>query len=146
MRKLSKTTPTPVENMQMSEAVDTSRFREMLLAEKERLQKNISSFELNHLNGEGQSARLGELSDFDMNHPAEMASETFDRVRDMALETNDADLLSQVQQALLKIEKGTYGLCDRCGAPIPVERLEILPYATFCIRCQDILEGSGGSF
>jgi RNA polymerase-binding protein DksA len=40
-----------------------------------------------------------------------------------------------IRQALKRLAAGTYGICDRCSAPISAERLEILPLATLCIRC-----------
>lgn len=44
--------------------------------------------------------------------------------------------LSRVEQALRKIESGTYGRCDSCGKPIEPERLEALPEANLCHRCK----------
>ncbi len=44
--------------------------------------------------------------------------------------------LDQINKALEKIEKGVYGVCEVCGKQIKRERLEILPYARFCIECQ----------
>ncbi|MCC6445437.1 MAG: TraR/DksA C4-type zinc finger protein [Armatimonadetes bacterium] len=127
----------------MAEGLDVDQYRRLLREERDRLQGE-SDF-VDNTGNEDASSDRGELADYDTNHPADMATETFDRTRKMALETNDEDILSQVNQALQKIEDGTYGSCDRCGAAIPVERLDILPYATFCIRCQDILEGSVAS-
>jgi DnaK suppressor protein len=43
--------------------------------------------------------------------------------------------LADVERALAKLDDGTYGLCDRCGALIPVERLEARPWAVLCVRC-----------
>lgn len=44
--------------------------------------------------------------------------------------------LDQVQDALRRIEEGRYGRCERCGKPIPRERLELLPHARYCVPCQ----------
>ena len=46
-------------------------------------------------------------------------------------------MLEQVNDALRKIDDGTYGLCDRCHKPIAPGRLEALPYATLCIECAE---------
>ena len=46
-----------------------------------------------------------------------------------------AATLADVERALEKVADGTYGLCDRCGASIPDERLEAIPMATLCVRC-----------
>ena len=43
--------------------------------------------------------------------------------------------LADVERALAKLDDGTYGLCDRCGAVIPEERLEARPWAVLCVRC-----------
>jgi DnaK suppressor protein len=44
--------------------------------------------------------------------------------------------LTQIEKALERIDDGTYGLCAGCGKAIPIERLEIIPYATLCVNCQ----------
>jgi DnaK suppressor protein len=44
--------------------------------------------------------------------------------------------LAQVDQALARIERGDYGICEGCGVDIPVERLEAMPSASYCINCQ----------
>ncbi|MEU7902678.1 TraR/DksA C4-type zinc finger protein [Actinoplanes sp. NPDC049118] len=44
--------------------------------------------------------------------------------------------LEQVTGALRRLAEGSYGLCEKCGAHIPVERLEVLPHARFCMPCQ----------
>jgi DnaK suppressor protein len=46
-------------------------------------------------------------------------------------------LLADVTRALEKFDEGSYGLCDRCSAEIPSERLEILPWAVLCVRCAE---------
>ncbi|MFI7574862.1 TraR/DksA family transcriptional regulator [Micromonospora sp. NPDC049497] len=44
--------------------------------------------------------------------------------------------LDQITDALHRIAEGRYGTCERCAAPIPAERLEVLPHARFCVPCQ----------
>src|SRR3546814_13132406 len=41
-----------------------------------------------------------------------------------------------ISAALAKIDAGTYGICERCAAPIPFARLEAVPYAAYCVTCQ----------
>ncbi len=74
------------------------------------------------------------------NHIADDASEIFDRERDLALQSNSQDLLTQVEAAIGRIDEGHYGICARCGKQIPPERLEALPYAIYDIDCQSIAE------
>lgn len=50
--------------------------------------------------------------------------------------------LAQVEMALARLETGAYGICQRCGEPIDVARLEVLPAATLCVGCQRQAEKS----
>ena len=74
------------------------------------------------------------------NHIADGATEVFERERDLALQSNSQELLTQVEAAIERIDEGRYGVCVRCGKQIPPERLEALPYAIYDINCQAIVE------
>ncbi|NMC29267.1 MAG: hypothetical protein GYA45_04250 [Pelolinea sp.] len=52
-----------------------------------------------------------------------------------SLNSHNQKLLAQIEDALGKIENGTYGVCDHCGKPIDPDRLKILPYASYCMEC-----------
>ena len=58
-----------------------------------------------------------------------------DRSLDYTLEDNEEHLLASIDDALKRIEDGTYGICTNCGRPISEERLEALPWAELCIDC-----------
>lgn len=117
-----------------------SRFKKRLEAKKSDLIATILQLEDNGLHS-AVSNTTGELSTYD-NHPADMGSETFERGKDLGLQDNERVLLSSVERALEKIHHGTYGRCDRCGGEISHERLDALPWATQCIRCQQTAEQS----
>jgi DnaK suppressor protein len=51
----------------------------------------------------------------------------------------DVTLLREVEEALRRIEHGTYGLCQECGEPISAKRLQAVPWAKFCVRCQEMV-------
>ncbi len=61
---------------------------------------------------------------------------TVDRERDLALSAQAAAAVQEIDDALAKIERGTYGLCENCGEVIPAARLEALPYARLCVACK----------
>jgi len=112
--------------------------RRQLLAERRRLladRERVSAWHQEAI----QSEATGELSDYD-NHPADVATETFEREKSSVLESNIEDLLNKVETALRKIEEGTYGRCEICGGEIRPERLEALPYAELCLDCQARIE------
>ena len=48
-------------------------------------------------------------------------------------------LLREVEEALVRVKEGTYGVCQECDEPISPKRLQALPWAKFCVRCQEML-------
>jgi len=73
-------------------------------------------------------------------HLADHASEMLDREVDESLEENAEQLVHEIDVAVARIDAGTYGICARCGQPIPEDRLEAVPYATLCLDCKRIEE------
>jgi RNA polymerase-binding protein DksA len=69
----------------------------------------------------------------------EEATETLELEKRLALENRIRQEISGIEHALDKYEKGTYGLCDNCGKPIALERLEALPQASLCVNCKALL-------
>jgi DnaK suppressor protein len=74
------------------------------------------------------------------NHLAEDGSSVSEAERIESLAEDLRDLLRQIDGALARMERGRYGICQRCGKPIAAERLEAFPYVEFCIECQSTLE------
>lgn len=118
--------------------IDTEKFRARLLEEKARLEADRARLSVK--SGTGMTEETGELSDFDMNHPADASAVLFEREKEMALDRNLDELLARVHEALKKLEEGTYGLCEVCGRPISAARLEALPHAIYCIECQERID------
>ncbi len=69
----------------------------------------------------------------------EEATETLELEKRLALENHIRQEMSDIEHALEKFEKGTYGLCENCGQPIDPERLEVLPQAAYCLKCKALL-------
>lgn len=108
-------------------------FKKILLQEKAVLEKQYHDLEQGNLMA-SQSDFTGEMP-FEEEYAASGTS-TFERERDLSLSENVKDLLQRVNEALARIEEGTYGICEMCGEKIPEERLEALPYANLCILCK----------
>lgn len=91
-------------------------------------------FDSGNNNGLEQSLRdtTGELSAYD-NHPADLGSEMFEREKDIALNENAERHLTDINEALQRIESGDYGVCRTCGKAISFERLEAMPTAAYCV-------------
>jgi len=116
----------------MTKKLDVEKFRKLLLKERERLELELRA-------ATADAGSHLELSDYD-NHPADAASETYERTKDYALEENFREIIERIDEALRKVDDQTYGTCDRCGDPINPERLKAIPYATLCIGCQETVE------
>lgn len=67
---------------------------------------------------------------------ADAAQTTSERARVLSLAEGLQQRLEDVQDALVRIEKGTYGKCEGCGNNIPPERLEAIPAAKLCMTCK----------
>ncbi|MDQ2732365.1 MAG: TraR/DksA C4-type zinc finger protein [Armatimonadota bacterium] len=119
--------------------IDPKKFRPLLEQERERLMKSVHPEGDTRL-GEDSADFVGDLSDYP-DHPADLGTETFERDKDAALRDNARDLLEGVENALLRMDSGSYGLCATCGKPIPEGRLLALPSAVNCVPCQTTLEG-----
>jgi DnaK suppressor protein len=119
-------------------AIDTDHFRKLLLDERTRVQAALQNLHDDHAGSLSEEA--GEETAFD-NHLADTATETYDRELDYTLEENSEHVLAEIDDALKRIDDGTYGICTNRGEQIPLERLEALPWATLCIDCQREREG-----
>ncbi len=111
--------------------VDTERFRQKLLEERQRVIEAISY--LHEENPGTIEDETDEVVGSVDNHLADTATVTVDREIDYTLEENSEHVLAEIDAALKRIEDGTFGICRTCGKPIEPERLELLPYATQCI-------------
>ncbi len=69
-------------------------------------------------------------------HIADHASEMLDREVDESLGENAEVIVREIDDALSRIDAGTYGTCIQCGQPIPDERLAAVPYAVLCVSCK----------
>jgi|ERR1041385_4779054 RNA polymerase-binding transcription factor DksA len=84
-------------------------------------------------------AEGSEASAFGM-HQADAGSDAYDRDFALSLLSQEQDALYEIDQALKRIEIGTYGVCEMSGKAIPRARLEAIPFARFTVECQSQLE------
>lgn len=118
--------------------LQTDQFREALLEERDRVRAAIEHLQLENsgtLEDEAGSLVSG-LDD----HMADVGTDTFDRELDFTLEESAEGVLTQIEAALVRVDKGTYGICTNCGQEIAPERLEARLWAELCIDCQRRLE------
>ena len=76
-------------------------------------------------------------------HMADSGTDNFDRDFALSLLSADQDAVYEIEEALKRIEKNTYGICELTGKPIPRKRLEAIPWARFTVEAQSQLEREG---
>ena len=70
----------------------------------------------------------------------DQASNERDRELDLILNDREREKLRNIDEALLKINEGEYGICEECEEEIPVGRLKIVPFARYCVKCKSDIE------
>jgi DnaK suppressor protein len=83
-----------------------------------------------------------EMSNYSL-HMADSGTDNFDRDFALSLLSSDQDAIYEIEEALKRIEKGTYGVCELTGKPIPSMRLEAIPWTRFTVEAQSQLERDG---
>jgi DnaK suppressor protein len=76
-------------------------------------------------------------------HMADSGTDNFDRDFALSLLSSDQDAVYEIEEALKRIEKDTYGICELTGKPIPRQRLEAIPWTRFTVEAQAQLEREG---
>jgi DnaK suppressor protein len=76
-------------------------------------------------------------------HMADAGTDSFDRDFALSMLSSDQDALYEIEEAIKRIENGTYGVCELTGKPIPVSRLEAIPWTRFSADAQRQLEREG---
>lgn len=114
------------------------KFKRELEQEKRRNRRLIE-----HIDGAGLENSLSEstaeLSTYDQ-HPGDVASEVFERSKDLSLREDAQIKLAAIDHASRRMDEGKYGKCDACDREIPFERLEVIPYTTRCVDCHSRFE------
>lgn len=114
---------------------ELERFRKLVTAEKERVEKSLHKHtqSLTHdseeFGGEGAKAHS--------NHMADQGSDEFQYETNIQLSASEGRYLYQLEQALQRIEDGTYGKCADCGSQIGLPRLKAKLDARLCIECKE---------
>ncbi len=111
-------------------AAETAEFRDLLEQERERIVGALAVLR------EGGQRTMGDEVGLPGGVGADTASLTFERELGTGLEEGAEHTLAQINHALARLDDGTYGVCERCGGAIGLERLLARPAATLCIDDQ----------
>lgn len=113
---------------------DIEEFRALLLAKRNELLGNVSSMEIEALRRESN-----DLSRLPI-HMADLGTDNYDQEFTLGLMGSERKLMKEIDEALDRIENGTYGICEGTGEPIPKQRLKAIPWARYCVAYTQLLE------
>lgn len=114
---------------------EQNKYKDQLLKEKARVNDVIAKLKQNEvINSNAEIA--SEISYYD-NHTADLGEELFDKEKGLAIKANEYDIINKIDDALKSIDQGTYGICKECHKEISSERLDVIPYAAYCVPCQN---------
>lgn len=105
-------------------------FRDRLLERREGLVGIVEQAEMSSRERDSEATQ----------DPADMAANAYNKELMVSMSENDRKLLTMIDEALVRIEAGEFGECIRCGEPILDRRLDAIPWARYCIKCQDLFE------
>lgn len=113
---------------------EIKKFKTMLLAKRNELLGNVFCMENDALREE-----TGDLSHMPI-HMADLGTDSYEQEFTLELMDSERKLIAEIDDALNRIEKGTYGICEVDDEPIPKQRLEAVPWARCCVACASLLE------
>jgi DnaK suppressor protein len=116
---------------------DAKKFQKLLQAEYDRLTEGIRRIE------ESTRADSGRQGNGSLSSYAEVGTDNFERETALHIASDESQWLSEITDALKRIEAGTYGVCEACKEEIPAKRLEAFPSARYCVACRTRLERNG---
>ncbi len=109
---------------------DLEKYKKNLLERRRELMKTAES-----MKEQGMGFEQADLPD-----EVDLAATEWGQAMNLRLRDRELVLWKKINKALEKIEKGTFGVCERCGEDISVKRLEARPVAEMCIKCKEELE------
>lgn len=119
---------------------ELKQFQKIILNKKEEIIEGIKHISEDTLK-KSQKDAAGDISGYTY-HMADVATDTYDREFSLGLASNDRKALYELDDALKKIEDGTFGICEGCKSLISRTRLKAIPQARLCLKCQEKKEKS----
>ena len=113
------------------------QFRQLLITERAKLASEIKSIAEDTSKSPREAS--GDLSAYTV-HMADMAADTYERELSMNIVSSEQEILYQIDDALKRLDDGSFGVCQQCSQPIVMSRLKAVPYASLCMSCQRVKE------
>ena len=115
-----------------------AKYKALLLDLRDHVIDGVNFLTTDNLKRSNRDAS-GELSGYSL-HMADAGTDNFDREFALSIVSSEQEALYEIEEALKRLEHGTYGLCEMCEKPVRKERLEAVPFARLCVNCQSEVE------
>jgi len=119
-------------------AVEVKRFKQMLLEKRREIIGDVNKIEGEALKQQ-RLAASGDLSSMPI-HMADLGTDNYEQEFALDLMGSERRMLSEIDDALVRIENGTYGICEGTGKPISKDRLKAKPWARYGVEYARIIE------
>jgi DnaK suppressor protein len=113
-------------------AAEKKYFMQLLLEKRREILNNVSEIEIETLKKSRLDA-TGDLSSMPI-HMADLGTDNYEQEFALGLMDSERKLLREIDEAIKRLEDGTYGVCEGTGKPIPKARLEAQPWARYCVE------------
>lgn len=114
---------------------DLKKFKQLLIKQREKVVDEIENITKNTLKTSQRDAS-GDLSGYTL-HMADVATDHYDREFSLGIASAEQRSIYEIDEALKRIEDGSYGLCLTCERPISKKRLTAVPHTKYCVDCQE---------
>ena len=132
-KKASKTIESHGKSDRKLSEADLEMYKKQLFTLRSRIRGDVSTMADAALS-QSRSEAAGDLSIMPL-HMADIGTDNFEREQTLAFIQSDSSTLELIEEALLRIKDGSYGICEHCGRSIPKVRLNVLPYTASCVHC-----------
>jgi len=132
-KSVSKTSHSRDKHSTHLSTAELEAYKNRLITLRTRIRSDVSIMTDGTLSS-SRSEAAGDLSVVPL-HMADIGSDNFEQEQTLSFIQSDQETLDLIEEALVRIKEGTYGVCESCGKSIPKVRLNVLPYTATCVHC-----------
>ena len=116
--------------------VQKAKVKKLLLQKREDIVNQMRQMMKDGSLGKSQKDASGDLSGYSM-HMADVATDNFEREMQYGYATAEQKVLYEIDSALVRLKEKAFGQCQGCSGDIKMRRLQAVPYAKYCVKCQE---------
>jgi RNA polymerase-binding protein DksA len=119
------------------------QFHSLLISKRTILEGDVDAMGIQALKGSDGS---GSGESHMPLHLADLGTDNYEQDFTLGLIESEEEEIREIDQAIERIEEGSFGICENCESHIPIERLKALPHSRLCIKCQTQYEQESGDY